>query len=626
MEGQQSALKSENEAERHRKKLDSELKAQLEKKGLLVEPGGVLHVDLTRIHPYYLPEKYQNRMIQDKKENKPALIRYDEFFEHYYSEYRKGSGMRTPTKFLDLAYGKASFKEGEAYIGAGVGQPISLDKLSFGKPKLTADVGVREREMGQTRGGVEAGVTLEKKAEPYVKAEAGGFFATLVEGVKKITVGISEGIASLTANIAKSVKYLFSLTLGPWIGTINVVTGHVSVAFSWLVGAYGMFMRVVGRLFEDRFEETPYVKSMYIGKGELKKGEKIEGEYEGKKVSLDIKEVKDGVLTDGKGDEYKVEREYGGRITLHRKLSFWSNLGHAFNPVNLVTDVADVAILYPVLRAVDTVDMFKAPKGTVPESEFGKYEKKIEDAEKRGNFHTARYFARLLVASSRGVKKAEYMLELDRIEWKLAGSGLFIGYVQGSGFGNKRNMVNKEIEARIRENMDVIRNAKKAGEDFNAAQAYLGAKLENMKEGGLGRIAPREQPFPAHLADELWELMKTRGDRMEVLGMDRKVQVDNANFTAIKPNDGFSDAEKKDWTRLMSLLQRTYDGTKYRDDAGGVYYNLMKSGRDTETYKGALLAMAKNRLARNKTGLQENAAEIPKEKAAEMYEMIFIQG
>ncbi len=624
----QQAQKSENEAEAERGKLDRQLKAQLEKKGLIVERSGEPYVNITPIHPYYLPKKFQAQYLENRKEKGEALIPYADFFEHYYSDYRKGSGMRTPTKFLDLAYGKASFKEGELFMGVGGSQPIYLNKGSFGTPKVTADIGVREMEMGQTRASIEAGVAadVDGKAAPYMEAKAGGFFATFVEGIKKILVGFGEGIASVTATIAKGVEYAFSLTLGPWIGKLNLGTGGISGTFSWIMAGYQEFMKLVGRLFGDRFDEKPYVKEMYVGALEIKKGARIEGEFEGKKIAMEVKEFKDGVITDGKGDDYKVEREFGGEITLYPKLSFWSNLAYAFNPVNLAKDAVDIAIVGPYKKAVDTVDTFKTQMaGRIPEKEFGKYEKGMADAEARENFNTARYIAKSLAASSSGVKKAEYMLELDRIEWKLANSGLFLGYLSGAGMGNKRTMVKKEIETRMRKCMGIIRNSKGASmDDYNMAQMYLQAKLDDLSEGGLGRKAPREQPFPENMADELWEIMAKRGDKTMV-GGGNTVDVNNADFMAVAPNEDFSAGKKRDWARLMGLLQRAFDDTAYKEDAGKIYYNLLKSGKDTAHFKNGLLEMAKGKLAKAGEELPADPSAESKEKVTALYEAAFIR-
>lgn len=610
------AMKEPTEARTQLERNIDELRRLLKEKGLLKEEGRQLVVDISRAKKEYLPKEYWG------KTEKITFAR----FESIYTDYQPTKRLLKPNEYIELLYGKTDYKERYIRYGGETTIPITLDKIRVGAPVLKAGVGYREEETRQQDWMAEAGVAYEnKKVGPAVSIEKGGFFANIVNTIKNITVGIVEGVFSIAASIKKGIEYAFSVTLGPWIGKLNLGTGHVSGVFSWIAAGYEMFKKGIERaLGEDTLRTA---RSL----GAIREGAEIKGRNsEGREVAIQVSKItkksdEKVYFTDRAGREYVAKIEDDNLLHVKEDRGFFKIVGQIFNPLTLLRDAVDVAVKDPIKKAEDVMYTYrKAPDGRkLSEGEKKKYEEKMRDAIKRENYNTARYAAKLLIQSPdvKGAEKAGYMLTLDDIEWAMAYKGFFVGYISGLGFGNRKKMVQKSIESRVRESMGAVKTKDPSSQEFACAAAYLGEKASFVATR-TGKQVP-SSPLSQAIAREVFEAVSLADKRAaggpKLIAPAKEVKV---NFVELVELDTRS-PEYQGYMKFLLLLQRVYEYfPQHRDDLITMYgyFTEPLESKDRTSRVGDYYEGFRKKMGNNFEAIVAKADKLGKSELKEAYE------
>lgn len=538
-----SALREKPPEKSETEKREAELMQELTRRGLI--DGRHQVVDISKANKAYLP----------KEEWKAKKISWNEFFRIYKTE----NWSLKPKEFVNELYKKPSYKEGAALLGGEVAVPVYEGGLTLGTPSVRGGVGIQETRGGQAQWKIETGIEqtdISSSPKPFVEASGWGFFAHIGSAIKGVAVGIAEGIFNIGAQIVGGVKYLVSATLGPWVGNINVVTGAIGGTFSWLLMGFEMGSNAIKRAFADQNE---FFSDQHFDR--IKEGTVIAGTDERNKVkkatvSKIIKqEEKEIRFLDEKGKEHTAEAD-GNGVRVYDYAGFGTRLGRALNPVTLVKDAYNAAVVKPIYKLKDTYDGFRNPSAGEKLDKAGieKTEERMWEAHARGDFSTARYNARLLVQSTSGEKKAEYMLALDTIEWAVGNQGLFVGYISGLGFGNRRNMVDASIEKRVKESINAIEKAEPGSPEFMCAQKYIAGKAQ-FRGTAAGKRVPRSYS-PERLQNDITDSYVKADERMSthIMAPGRG----DVNFRGgIQINK--DDPERARKEKFMEFLQAAYE-------------------------------------------------------------------
>ncbi len=615
-------LKTENE----RSKLDKTFNELLNKKKLLLKrEDGTLLVDITGTHRWYLPDKYEkiNVLVEIKigLEEKDKIIitkecvKYENFF-NYYIDYRKGGARRTPKKFLELIYEKPKFEERTVVREIRGTIPIKVTE----KPTFTISTALIEKKTEESTKNITVGVNINKEVEPFIKVEKGGFFAVLENishGIKNVSIGITESIFSFGVAISKKTEYVFSATIGPWVGKINPSSGRSSGVFSWVSVNIELIKNIIGRLFEEKYDKK---FTTYFGSKSVNEESIIKGNVREKEIIILVKKRNGDIIADEKGNKYKIE-ENQGYVTVYEKFGFFKKIMYVLNPIQIAKDCIDIVLINPWFKVNNIADAFKKPNKKIDEKDLKNYEKKLENAEKRGNYNTAIHISRLLLNNKELIspkQRAEYMLKLDAAEWKMAHTGLF-----GIGFGNKKKIVENEIRKRVKENLKILRNARQTktiSPDYETAEFYIKSKAD-FKTTILGKKVP-SSPLPEDLADAVWNEANKHKDEFGFVQLSQ--QKITPEFINIAPNKNWNETQKKDWNKIMKIMQCVYE-SKYKEKAEEYYNTLSREAWDQEELKTSFLVGFQNNLREpNNITLRDNFDEIEKlskEKIIEIFKV-----
>lgn len=600
---------------KEKQKEEVELKAELQRNGRLrYDKDGTQVVNVDNANREYLPGEYRKKGVK--------TIPYSEFLKSYMEI--RGRVKTDPEKFLKKVFGKRNFEEAFAGLAGEVSLPYYPEQKKFGSPSYGVAVTGRLENQGADEIKGSIGYEKAESAEdsgPFLGVEKGGVFAksifsdTLSE-IKKFAVGIRDGILSFTRTIGKKSENLLSIGAGPWIGSLNIPAGSFGGAFSWIAGAFGMLQKMIRRALEEtkKLEGTGTLKDIRdnstINGMLLKDGRhKVYGAISVGTIDRK-KSSKDEVVFNYGNSEY-IARMEEGKLCVYKHESVPQKVWKVLNPVTLVQDAVNVAIVEPVFKLVDFADAFIRPPKTkkLSKDEVDKYEEKLDTAIERGNLNTARYFARMLVDGTRGREKGSHMLELDAIEWKLSHSGFFLGYIKDMGFGRKARMGEEAIGKRIEENIGILKKGP-AHPDYAAAQYYINEKAK-FKINKMGTKLPMTA-LPEKYVDKVLDAAARYKEAP--VAQQKEVKVE---FEKLKISAGSKQAE---FSRFLKFLQQVYENVPEYKDRVRSEYNLMNESRE---YASALFTGVATKLERNNVALPADPAKLPKEELRKIYKIGF---
>lgn len=586
MERSEAEKKVKTRIETGEQRRQRELQDSLREKGMLKTENGKLVVDISKSNKEYFRDAWKTYW----KEN---AISFEDFYRSYMS-YRPEGKLAKPKEYVGLVYLKdIKFSVTYSKVGGEGELPIYMDPLRSGEPSLKAGYGRRREIFGEKEYNVEAGMSYdfdeekeEKRTKPYVKVEKAGIFAKFLNGVKEIQAGIGEGMFNLFAEIKEKTQYFFSAVVGPWIGKVDVASGKTGGGFSWIMAGFEEFKRVVGRLFaEDKFLGVSF-------ESEITEGKTVKGKIGGKDVEWKVSKITERVAeSEDTPKAVYFKDETGKRYSAKFNGSVWEvseysgparRIGKAFHPGALVEDAAEIAVIGPAKTLQDNLYYRFKTGDTIAKLDEGRksgYSQQMIDAYDRGNMHTARHYAKTLVNSSTGIEKAEHMLNLDKIEWAVGYRGFFLGHISGMGFGNKKTMVNKEIERRVMESIDTLKKEPVGSGKFKIAYEYIRGKAEftYARDGSLIPKSPYPERLKKPIMDAVLIAEKRIEEEMGQIGLEKKgaTKIEAINFNDVKIRENAPN--RKDIARFLGFLQRAYENVDGSQEQLQSWHGIFKS-------------------------------------------------